>query len=131
MAAATERDVTVLRGGCVDLGDGAMPHLPLRAALGELIGRVGVDRVLDLAGPGIVALAPLLPDLAGRAAPEAVSGRADASQLFDVVARLLDRLSDDTAVLFAVEDLHWADGSTRGLLGYLARAMRTSRVWWW
>lgn len=127
-AEAAGRGVTVLRGGCVDLGDSAVPHLPLRAALAELIDAAGADTVLSLAGPGILALAPLLPDLAGRAPPDALLGRADASQLFDVVARLLDRLSHKRAVLLVVEDLHWADGSTRGLLGYLARALRTSRV---
>ncbi|MGH3364581.1 MAG: helix-turn-helix transcriptional regulator [Nocardioidaceae bacterium] len=127
-AEASRRGVTVLRGSCVDLGDSAVPHLPLRSVLAELVDAVGVDRVLDLVGPGLVALSPLQPELAERAPPETSSVRADASQLFDVVARLLDRLSHETPLLLAVEDLHWADGSTRGLLGYLARAMRTSRV---
>ena len=112
----------------MDLGDSPIAHLPLRAALAELIDTVGDERVLSLAGTGIVALAPLLPELAGRAPPEVRSGRADPSQLFDVVARLLDRLSHQGTVLLVVEDLHWADGSTRGLLGYLARGLRTSRV---
>ena len=86
VAEATERGGTVLRGSCVDLGDSPIAHLPLRAALADLIDSVGDERVLGLAGSGIVALAPLLPELAKQASPGVRSGRADASQLFDVVA---------------------------------------------
>lgn len=47
--------------------------------------------------------------------------------LFDRVARQLDELAADRAVAVVLEDVHWADRATVGLLRFLARAVRRRR----
>ena len=41
---------------------------------------------------------------------------------------MLGRLADDTPVVLVIEDLHWADRSTRDLLGFLIRSLHGERV---
>ncbi|WP_316745801.1 LuxR C-terminal-related transcriptional regulator [Streptomyces sp. MK7] len=71
-------------------------------------------------------LAVLLPDLAGAGpTPGDEYGRA---RLFDLTARLLERLAAQRTLMVAIEDLHWSDRSTRELLAYLVRTVRRCRV---
>ncbi|WP_208021001.1 ATP-binding protein [Verrucosispora sioxanthis] len=42
--------------------------------------------------------------------------------LFDLVAQLFGRLAAARPLIVAIEDLHWADRSTRDLIGFLVRA---------
>jgi ATP/maltotriose-dependent transcriptional regulator MalT len=48
--------------------------------------------------------------------------------LFEVVTVLLERASVDHPLVFVVEDLHWADASTRDLLRFAIRALDGARV---
>jgi DNA-binding CsgD family transcriptional regulator len=50
------------------------------------------------------------------------------SQLYETFLGLLRRLSTDAPVVLAIEDLHWAGDSTRELLAFLIRNIRTERV---
>ncbi|MEU9115494.1 LuxR C-terminal-related transcriptional regulator, partial [Streptomyces sp. NPDC048483] len=59
-----------------------------------------------------------------RGRPE-TDGRA---RLFELTVRLLERLAADRTLILALEDLHWADRSTRELLSYLLRALIGSRL---
>ncbi|WP_153176025.1 AAA family ATPase, partial [Streptomyces sp. E2N171] len=43
-------------------------------------------------------------------------------------ARLLERVAAEHTVVLVLEDLHWADASTRHLLAYLFRTLRTGRL---
>ncbi len=128
-ARATARGVRVLTGHCVDLGDVGLPYLPfvdlLRpvaadpdlapvaarhpAAAGLLAGRGGGDAADGTAELG----QPLLPR--GFQAP-ADDGRL---QLFESIAALLGELADAGPLLLVLEDVHWADRSSRDLLRYL------------
>ena len=105
----------VLVGQCVELGD-ALPYLPLadalRGAQGEL--RAEID-----ARP---ALGRLLP---GGTDPgtESTSGLTQ-QQLFGSMLGFLAA----RPVLLVLEDLHWADHSTRDLLAFLSRMLQTERV---
>ena len=47
--------------------------------------------------------------------------------MFEIVFGLLRRLSDDQPVALILEDLHWADSSTRDLLRFLVRNARDAR----
>ena len=49
-------------------------------------------------------------------------------QLFQALHRLLTELSRIAPVLVEIEDVHWADRSTRDLLSFLARTLRDARV---
>ena len=118
---ARDSSTTVLVGHCVDLGVAGLPYLPFAEALGD---------VADRARP---ALARLLPRPGSTTALEAVpasrtEGDFGQLQLFDAVAGLLADLAADAPVLLAIEDLHWADQSTRDLLSFLLTRMRSERV---
>ncbi|MCF6506173.1 LuxR family transcriptional regulator [Blastococcus sp. MG754426] len=130
---AAARGLRVLTGHCVDLGDVGLPYLPfvdlLRplAADPELVPAARANPVLTgfLAGhPGAVVPVPppgegldLGRPLPHRAAPQPVDdGRL---QLFESVAALLCELAAAGPLLVVLEDVHWADRSSRDLLRYL------------
>jgi predicted ATPase len=130
VAELTARCVTdgtrVLAGGCVPVGDGALPYAPIVEALRALLGDVGVGAVRELVGPSWPELARLLPALG---APEAgPAGQAAQARLFELVLGLVGRLSEQAPLVLVVEDLHWADRSTRDLLAFLVRNLRRERV---
>jgi DNA-binding NarL/FixJ family response regulator/tetratricopeptide (TPR) repeat protein len=107
----------VLVGHCLDFGDGSPPYLPFSDALGRLATESpAATQAIVKAGPAIAGLLPahrLLTD--SEDAPEP-TGRA---ALFDAVQSALTQLAEDTPVLFIVEDVHWADQSSRDLLRWL------------
>jgi DNA-binding CsgD family transcriptional regulator/tetratricopeptide (TPR) repeat protein len=95
-------------------------------ALRPLPAELGVDAVRELTGPSWRELARLLPSLG---VPDTGStGQAAQARLFELLLGLLDRLSDQTPVTLIVEDLHWADQSTRDLLAFLVRNLRRERM---
>jgi DNA-binding CsgD family transcriptional regulator len=132
----------VLSGRCVDFGETGLPYLPFAEALAQVR---EYGREDSLARPG---LSMLLPDLAPAATgvPMAEPQRFVPSfgklqgiqqrreqdvgqlQLFDAVYALLSGLAEDTTVVLVIEDLHWADSSTRGLLSFLLSRLRSQRM---
>jgi hypothetical protein len=56
----------VLVGGCVPVGDGALPYAPIVEALRTLVGDLGVGAVRELVGPAWPELAAWCPPLARR-----------------------------------------------------------------
>jgi DNA-binding NarL/FixJ family response regulator len=127
---AGTRGVRVLTGHCVDLGEVGLPYLPFV----DLLRPVASDPELApesarnpvLAGmltgvaapvPSVAAEADLGRPLPNRAAPQpADDGRL---QLFESVAGLLAELGSAQPLLVILEDVHWADRSSRDLLRYL------------
>ena len=105
--------LTVLRGGCVDLGDVGLPYLPFVEAFGDLARQLP-DVVADAPGLG-----PLLPAAAGQ------GGELVRLQLFEAVVTALRAAGP---VLLVLEDLHWADASTRELLRFLVSRLRDEQV---
>jgi len=121
---AREEGALVLSGDCVELGEGELPYAPLVGALRPLV-RDGAP-VLDALPPPLRSeLAAILPTL-GAARTDA-DGAAQ-GRLFEALLELLDRLGEETPVLLVIEDLHWADRSTRGFLTFLARTLCSERV---
>jgi len=68
-------------------------------------------------------LAPLFPELG-----DATRDNESKSRLFDGVARLLHDLSMRRPLILVVDDLHWLDEASSGLLHYVARISAGSRV---
>jgi len=110
----------VLTGGCLELGASGLPFAPFTAMLRELVRELGAAGVAELLpGGGARELARLLPEFGDPAEP-GDPGEARA-RLFEQVLNLLERLAAARPVLLVVEDLHWADGSSRELLSFLIR----------
>ncbi|MET1071775.1 MAG: AAA family ATPase [Umezawaea sp.] len=136
--AAADPDALVLTGRCLDVGEIGIPYLPFA----EVLGRVRDQGLLDITGRP--ALARLLPELAlpaggddGRESsnqpPLFPTGRRSEQdvgqlQLFDAVHGLLGDLAERRTVLLVLEDLHWADASTRYLLSFLLSRLRSQRL---
>ncbi len=123
--AESEGSATVLLGRCVDLGSDGAPYAPFAAVLRRLIQQVGLDTVLRAAGPGAGVLSVLLPELAD---DSAVPARTGAERLYEVVTVLFETLSAERPLILAVEDVHWADGSTLELLRFIVRMTERGRV---
>ncbi|MCU1603064.1 MAG: transcriptional regulator, LuxR family, partial [Frankiales bacterium] len=103
----------VLRGGCVDLGDVGLPYLPFVEVFDDLARQL--PAAVDVPG-----LAPLLPGAAG------VGGDLVRLQLFEAVVTALRAVEEPVVVV--LEDLHWADASSRELLRFLVTRLRDERV---
>jgi predicted ATPase len=131
-AAARERGVRVLRGGCVPLGEDGLPFAPIIQALRGLVEELDPAELVTVAGPTREELARLLPDLAWRLDGQAAAGVAAAGvgqgRLFDGLLGVVERLAAIVPLLLVMEDLHWADRSTRDLVAFLAGFLRTGRV---
>ncbi len=109
-------DAHVVVGRCLDVGDASLPYLPFTEALSAL--RVPLPDVLER-WPSLRRLAPWLeaePDPATDRPPDRELGRL---QLFDGMLSALTAAGAARPLLLVVEDLHWADRSTRELLAFL------------
>jgi DNA-binding CsgD family transcriptional regulator len=118
MAAADGR--RVVRGGCVAFAEVPVPFGPIVEALRDLVDQLGTAETLGLLGPAAAELSELLPGL-GLDDPGAERhGEASRTRLFETIRLLLERAAAKAPTLVIVEDVHWADGSTRDLLAFLA-----------
>jgi DNA-binding CsgD family transcriptional regulator len=118
---SAERDgFTVLCGQCAEIGD-SVPYLPFADAFRTVPPRI------EKAIKERPVLSRLLPDGDGQAKEADWAGLAR-QQMFGAVLSLLSELAADTPVLLVIEDLHWADATTRHLLTFLARMLHRERV---
>ncbi|MFJ9870942.1 ATP-binding protein [Streptomyces sp. NPDC101165] len=107
---AARAGTTVVTGHCVDLGDVGLPYLPFTEILGVL--------AADERYAAVLAAHPAADRLLGAGADPArdPGGRL---RLFEDVAGLLAELAAAAPLLLVLEDLHWADQSSRDLLRFL------------
>src|SRR4051812_49654937 len=124
--AARADGVRVIGGDCVELGEGELPYAPIVGALRPLA-RAADPAFARLSPPARAALARILPGL-GRAAERPDDEATAQARLFDALFELLELLAGDDGLLLTVEDLHWADRSTRAFLVYLASSLCRERV---
>jgi len=113
---------TVLSGQCAELGD-SVPYLPLADALRGAAQVPGVKDAL-VSRP---ALSRLLPD-GGDRSVDGDRSELGRQQMFGAVLGLLTELAASQPVLLVLEDLHWADASTRDLVTFLSRMLHRERV---
>lgn len=110
---------------CVDLGEIGLPYLPFAEALSQL-------HALDPEAVGAVvanrpALTRLLPGPSGSAT--APDDQANRLQLFDGLVEALSAVgSPGHPLLLVLEDLHWADASSRDVLRFLVSRLRDQHL---
>jgi ATP/maltotriose-dependent transcriptional regulator MalT len=130
-----DRKAQLIRGQCVPMGNEGLPYAPIVGVLRDLVSQHGREQILEWAGAGRRALGALLPDLG--AVPSEVGpsevGPSEADdtirlQLFETVTMLLERASENGPLVVIMEDIHWADESTRHVLRFLARALTDAPV---
>src|SRR6202046_2249527 len=116
-----ERDgFTVLSGQCAEIGD-SVPYLPFADAF-----RTAPPRI-EKAIKTRPVLSRLLPD-GDEQGHEVDWWGLTRQQMFGAVLSLLSELAAESPVLLVIEDLHWADASTRHLVTFLARMLHRERV---
>ncbi|HEX7950112.1 MAG TPA: AAA family ATPase [Candidatus Limnocylindrales bacterium] len=126
-----DRDWLVLEGGSVPVSADGLPFGPIVEALRALVRLVDRDRIAGAAGPSLPELARLLPELSSvvNEAPMP-SNQAGWLQvrIFEGILKLFGGLAEVSPVLLIIEDVHWADRSTRDLLSFLVRNTRDERL---
>ena len=125
-------DVVTLFGGCYD-GD-VVPFAPFTEAVTDWVRRSPTDAVRAALGPEAAVVARLAPAIrevvpdVGEPLP--VPADAEAARLHDAMGQVLTRLGADAPIVLVVDDLHWADEATVGMLRSLARvAARAPDSW--
>jgi DNA-binding CsgD family transcriptional regulator/tetratricopeptide (TPR) repeat protein len=135
---ARQEGAVVLLGGCIGLAEGSLPFAPIVEALRPFMRELeGIDDGAPPAPEGVPrqalsAVAAALGLLTDR--PVAASAGAELrpewarSRMYEAFLDLLRRLAVDRPVVLAIEDLHWADDSTRELLQFLVRNGQAERL---
>ncbi|MET9804272.1 AAA family ATPase [Streptomyces sp. NPDC006368] len=124
---ARRQGAVVAVGGCVEIGADGLPFAPFSTALRSLR-RTLPDELAAAAEGQEGELARLLPELSADAGGHEPHNEDSTARLFELTVRLLERVATDRTVVLALEDLHWADASTRHLLAYLFRTLRRGRL---
>ncbi|CAM5695508.1 hypothetical protein SVIOM342S_05563 [Streptomyces violaceorubidus] len=101
----------MVTGHCVDLGDVGLPYLPFTEILGVL--------AADERFTAVLARHPVADRLLGGGPDDGSDAAPSRLRLFEGVAALLTDLADVAPLLLVLEDLHWADQSSRDLLRFL------------
>ncbi|MFG3441056.1 ATP-binding protein [Nonomuraea sp. NPDC047897] len=122
-----DSDALVLYGGCVELSTEGLAYAPFTAALRQLVREQGTAKIASLLPEGAERdLARLLPEFGEpNGDGETESGRA---RLFEQFLTLIERLADSRPTILLIEDIHWADRSSRDLIAFLSRNLRAPQV---
>ncbi|HKF84546.1 MAG TPA: AAA family ATPase, partial [Candidatus Limnocylindrales bacterium] len=120
----------VLSGACLELTEAAPAYGPFVEALRGLVATEPPERLPALLGPWRTELARVLPELeprVPRGAP-AEFDRTGQARLFEIILGVVERVAARAPAVLVVEDIHWADHSTRDLLAFLVHNLRSARV---
>ena len=108
----------VVVGHCLNFGDSALPYLPFSEVFGRLVDEApDVAEYVVKASPAVARLMPGRRVLAAADQPD--DERLDRAGLLEAVHVGLTALSQPAPLLVLVEDVHWADQSTREMLSFL------------
>jgi len=119
----SDRDVFVLRGEAVEQSEGELPYAPLTSALRPLV-RARDPALAELSRGSRIQLGALFPGLDETGGATPVHDPSSQLRLFEALVELLDLLCERGPVTLILEDMHWADRSTRTFVSFLARSLR-------
>ncbi len=127
-ARAESDGALVLLGRCLGVGDAGLPFLPFT----EVFERLRVSHPDAVAAWPVLAGLTGVGSLAGLPSPvpadDGGSSKLGQLRLFDAVLGALTELAADRTVVLAIEDMHWADPSTRDLLSFLLSRIGRQRL---
>ena len=119
-----------LWGGCSE-AEISLPYLPFLEAIGNALRSADLEQLRLSLGSLSRDLAALFPQIDPSGPPPGDTRdltQGSKLRLFEAIVTLLTTLAERVGLLIVVEDLHWADESTRELLDYLVRRLRGARV---
>ena len=122
---ASQQGAVVLAGACLELAGEGLPYAVITEALRGVPGAVGPAQLRRLVSDTHAELVGLLPGLgsgddASHTTPAGELTPTSQLRLFEALLALLGDLAANTPVVVLLEDVHWADASTRDLLLFLA-----------
>ncbi|HEY6355907.1 MAG TPA: AAA family ATPase, partial [Burkholderiaceae bacterium] len=120
-------EILILRGDGVEQADGELPYAPLLSALRPLV-RERHPALQDLSQGSRQQLATILPGLEAAGGPAEARIPTEQLRLFEAMLELIDCLTAIAPLVLILEDMHWADRSTRAFTAFLSRTMRQERV---
>ncbi|HUO74976.1 MAG TPA: AAA family ATPase, partial [Solirubrobacteraceae bacterium] len=125
---ATQEGAVGLIGGCLDVEEGRLPFAPFIEALRTYVRELDRAGRAELTDAGVEELARIVPELRDSGEEPTVEGAPVQGRMFELMLGLLGHLSQRAPLVLALEDLHWSDRSTRDLLAYVVRNLRSERV---
>lgn len=121
--------VRVARGQCIEQYGAGEAYLPVLEAFDRLARGADAERVLRVLRRSAPSWLAQLPGVASEEQINlARAGGATPERMLREMAETIVALSKEQVLVFAFEDLHWADPSTLNLLSYLARRTDPARV---
>jgi DNA-binding NarL/FixJ family response regulator len=123
---SSESGLTVMWGSCPQV-ELSLPYVPFLEAVGNYLAVADLPWVKRRLGPMTAELAELFPLLGAVVAPSADPVQARL-RLFEALTVLLRATSRRAGLVLVIDDLHWADATTRELLDFVVRRLRGERV---
>ncbi len=131
LARAALPDERILWGRCPE-HHGLPAYWPWTHAIGRYVERCDAENLRRVVGSDTAELTRFIPMIGERVRAAEPPPAFDLSharlRLFDSIATFLRRLADRQAVVFVLDDLHWADEGSILLLAFLASELRRSRI---
>lgn len=124
---ASRRGV-ILRGRGYDTRAGP----PFGAVIEMLGSAVDAAGVAGVAPEWLAEVARVVPQFRGRfpRLPEVSPNAADGWRLFEGIAQVITAIAEDGPIALLIDDLHWCDADSCGLLHYLVRRLHDQQVLW-
>lgn len=122
-------DGIVLAAKCYDIERG-VPYAAVADGLAPVVAR---PETAGVSPAWLAEAARLLPELRERftslpRVDDAGGSPAAKRRLHQAIARLLEAAAEDAPLLFAVDDVHWADGPSLEVLHFLSHRLRKAKV---
>jgi class 3 adenylate cyclase len=122
---AREEGLSTLVGNCTP--ELTLPFAPFVNALRRRTRRLEPENLAELFGGSAALSATLLPEVARSLDLDVEPQSQD--DLFASIWQLLRRLASAGGCILLLEDLHWADSDTLGLMSYLSRELEGLDLW--
>ena len=128
---AGQEAIQIGRGQCIEQHGAGEAYLPILEALGRLCRGPQADHMIALlrqnAPTWLAQMLTVLPPEEREPLQREVQG-VTRERMLRELAEALEVLSAETPLLLVLEDLHWSDASTLGLLASLARRPEAARL---
>ena len=115
--AVRKHHALVAQGNCLE--EVSVPYFPFSEAISRLLGQAAADNALRQ-------VTNWLDSALERVFPE--EGQGEKFRVMERVTRLVEGICRATPLLIRLEDVHWSDTASLGLLHYIARNARDSRL---
>lgn len=120
----------IARGQCLERYGAEEPYRPVLEAFESLCARGEAERVKELLSQFAPSWLLQMPGLVERTELEILERRvqgATRERMLRELAQFIEALTAEQGLILAIEDLHWADESTWGLVNYLAQKRQRDR----